>query len=152
MIFVLLFIVLIAGLYFLRIKTKNKMISQQTVIITGCLSKFIMISPFIAGAIFTILFTTVLRGRLVERSTHALIVFTLWIYSVSFYNEILKYFKSRSILVGALIGFGLSVSLAIILTPLDRYCKLLFSSIQEVAFLLGGIMLLIIYGIQIKMK
>ena len=39
----------------------------------------------------------------------------------------------------------LSVAFAILLTPLDRYCELMFDSVHEMTYVLGGAMFVIWY-------
>ena len=55
----------------------------------------LLVSPIIATITFFILFSTVLKGRLIERSSHALIVFVLWVYGTAFYVNILKYYQNK---------------------------------------------------------
>ena len=111
-----------------------------------------MIAPLIAIVIFTILLTTILRGRFLERSSHALIVFMLWMYATSFYVEILKFYKDRKVLFISITGMFASLSLAVILTPLERYCDLLYSVVHEYIFLLGFFLLLTLYLAYLKSK
>ena len=79
---------------FVSIKGGKTDPSQKTLKITNGISKLLLFSPLIAVAVFAILFCTVLTGRLVERSSHALLVFCLWLYGTSFYVIILGYFKT----------------------------------------------------------
>ena len=124
--------------------------AYKTQTITNAINNILLLSPIIAIITFFILFSTVLKGRMIERSSHALIVFALWVYGTSFYVNILKFFKSKILLFTCLIGMIASVVSAIILTPLDRYCTLMFSSLHQIAYLLGGFMIILWYVINLK--
>ena len=115
--------------------------SQKTIKLTYGISKLLLFSPLIAAAVFSILFCTVLKGRLVERSSHALVVFCLWLYGTSFYVIILRYFKNKLLLFTSLAGMMISIALAIILTPLDGAFSLMFGTFHELTYLFGGIMI-----------
>ncbi len=118
--------------------------------IANAINNVLLISPIIATFTFLVLFSTVLKGRLMERSSHALIVFVLWVYGTSFYVNILKYFKNKIFLFTCLTGMVTSIVTAIILTPLERYCTLMFSSIHQITYLLGGFMIILWYVINLK--
>lgn len=139
---------------FLLVSIKGSRIapSQKTIKITNGISKLLLFSPLIAVAVFAILFCTVLTGRLVERSSHALIVFCLWLYGTSFYVNILKYFKSKLLLFSSLAGMIISVAFAIILTPLDGTFSLMFETFHELTYLFGGIMLALWFFALLKFR
>lgn len=124
--------------------------AHKTEKIANAINNVLLISPIIATITFLVLFSTVLKGRLMERSSHALIVFVLWVYGTSFYVNILKYFKNKIILFICLTGMVTSIVTAIILTPLERYCTLMFSSIHQITYLLGGFMIILWYVINLK--
>jgi len=124
--------------------------AYKTQTITNAINNILLLSPIIAIITFFILFSTALKGRIIERGSHALIVFALWVYGTSFYVNILKFFKSKILLFTCLIGMITSVVSAIILTPLDRYCTLMFSSLHQIAYLLGGFMIILWYVINLK--
>ena len=124
--------------------------AYKTEKITNAINNVLLSSPIIAIIIFFILFSTVLKGRMIERSSHALIVFVLWVYGTAFYVNILKFFKNKILLFTCLIGMIASVVSAIILTPLDRYCTLMFGSIHQITYLLGGFMINLWYVINLK--
>ena len=67
--------------------------AYKTKKIASVIYNVLLISPIIATITFFILFSTVLKGRLIERSSHALIVFVLWVYGTAFYVNILKFFN-----------------------------------------------------------
>lgn len=108
-------------------------------------SKVIFMSPLLAVIVFEILLSTVLKGRFLERSSHALLVFMLWMYATSFYVLILKYFKNKIFLGVSLAGLIGSVFCAVFVTPLDKYCALIYNSLHEITFVIGGFMLVVWY-------
>lgn len=124
--------------------------AYKTKKIASAINNVLLVSPIIATITFFILFSIVLKGRMIERSSHALIVFVLWVYGTAFYVNILKFFKSKILLFTCLIGMIASVVSAIFLTPLDRYCILMFNSIYQITYLLGGFMIILWYVINLK--
>lgn len=124
--------------------------AYKTKKIANAINNILFVSPIIATITFFILFSTVLKGRMIERNSHALIVFILWVYGTAFYVNVLKFFKSKILLVTCLIGMVASIVSAIILMPLDRYCTLIFSSINQITYLLGGLMIILWYVINLK--
>lgn len=64
--------------------------------------------------------------------------------------NILGFFKSKILFIYCLIGMIASIVSAIILTPLDRYCTLMFSSIHQMSYLLGGFMIILWYVTNLK--
>ena len=126
---------------FVSIKGSRTEPSQKTIKITNGICKLLLFSPLIATVVFTILFCTVLKGRLVERSSHALVVFCLWLYGTSFYVSILRYFKNKLLLFTSLAGMMISIVFAIILTPLDGTFSRMFGTFHELTYLFGGIMI-----------
>lgn len=124
--------------------------AYKTKKITNAINNVLLVSPIIAAITFFVLFSTVLKGRLIERSSHALIVFVFWVYGTAFYVNILKFFKNKILLFTCLIGMTFSIVSAIILTPLDRYCTLMFSSIHQITYLLGGFMIILWYVTNLK--
>lgn len=137
---------------FVSIKGGKTDPSQKTLKITNGISKLLLFSPLIAVAVFAILFCTVLTGRLVERSSHALLVFCLWLYGTSFYVIILRYFKNRLLLFTSLTGMMVSVAFAIILTPLDGAFPHMFASFHEFTYLFGGIMIVLWIFAMLKIR
>lgn len=124
--------------------------AHKTKKIANAINNVLLVLPIIATITFFILFSTVLKGRLIERSSHALIVFVLWVYGTAFYVNILKFFKNEILLFTCLIGMITSIVSAIILTPLDRYCAFMFSSIHQITYLLGGFMIILWYVTNLK--
>ena len=123
--------------------------SVKTRKVTEGIRKVLLVAPVIVAAIFAVLFCTVLKGRLVERTSHALIVLCLWLYGTAFYVNVLKFFKNKGILVLSILWMVVSVAFAIFLTPLDRYCAAMFSSIHEFTYVLGGVMIVLWYFVLV---
>ena len=113
--------------------------------VTKPLSIIIKISPIVGIVIFSILFTFILKGRFLERVTHSILVFAIWMYATKFYQYILSYYKKKDILISSIIGMLFSVVLAIILTPLDRYVNMIYSYINWPAIFLGLILYITFY-------
>lgn len=152
MIYTIVFMALSIGFFIIKAKSNKITPSVKTEKITNGLSKVMLVSPLLAFAVFAVLFSTVLKGRLAERSSHALIVFTLWIYATSFYVLILKYFKNKIFLAVSLIGLIWAVFFAVFFTPLDKYCALIYSSLHEASFAISGIMLALWYFSILRKK
>lgn len=152
MIYAIISIVLSIAFCIIQAKSNTVIPSQKTTKITNGLSKIIFVSPLLAFVVFAILFGTVLKGRFMERSSHALIVFMLWMYATSFYVLILKYFKNKIVLGISLIGLMGTVFCAVFLTPLDKYCDLVYNSLHEFSFLIGGFMLVLWYFSVLRFK
>ena len=150
MLYAIVSVLISIGFLLALIKGSKTEPSQKTVKITNGISKLLLVSPLIAAAVFAVLFCTVLTGRLTERSSHALIVFCLWLYGTSFYVNILKYFKSKLLLFTSLAGMIVSVAFAIVLTPLDGAYSTMFETFHELTYLFGGIMLALWYFAVLK--
>ena len=87
--------------------------------------------PSIALVIFAVLFSFVLQGKLMERISHSIIVFSMWICTLQFYKYAISYIKDKRSLVSAIIGMISSTGMAIFLIPLDRFCSTAYSHFQE---------------------
>ncbi|WP_026504920.1 hypothetical protein [Butyrivibrio sp. NC3005] len=123
--------------------------SVRTRKVTEGISKLLLYVPAIVMVIFAFLLSFVLKGRFVERSSHALIVLCLWLYGTVFYVNVLKFFTNKKMLAISILGMILSVLVAIFLTPLDRYCEVLFASIHEFSYVAGGVMLAVWYFVML---
>lgn len=143
---------ILVSICFCIVMMKGKQIepAYKTEKITNAINNILLVSPIIVIIVFSVLFSTVLKGRLIERSSHALIVFMLWVYGTEFYVNILKFFKNKILLFTCLIGMITSIVSAIILTPLERYCTLMFNSIHQITYLLGGFMIILWYVTNLK--
>lgn len=137
--YLLLFFIIVLCLYHLYLSKnvssyhKNK----NTEKISLLLNRFILIAPILGLIIFSVLLNTILKGQIVERSSHALILFFLWLLFTRIYIFLIslkpqKYTLLRLIVTGVLI-----LSLIIFLTPLDRYISTLFNKFEYWTYLLG---------------
>ena len=102
--------------------------------------------PLAAAAVFAVLFAFVLHGRFVERLAHAMVVFALWLYAARFYWLLTSFFRHRKAVALSIPGFVLSVALAALLTPLDRYVDLLHSFAGTASLAIGPVMLAVFYA------
>jgi len=105
----------------------------------------IVIAPFISLVVFSILFFTVLKGQLADRISHALIVFSLWIFFTYFIKTLFGYWKNKNILLVSLVGIPLTLYYIFQLTPLDNYTKLVFLKIGNVSFIVGLVLIVLFY-------
>lgn len=140
-------LIVIIGICFLYIKYKAKTmdIDDRTKRVTVWLSRLLIIAPLIGVVIFTILLTTLLRGRFLARSTHALILFVLWMFITSFYVEILKHKNNKFIMLCLMAVSILSIAVVAMLTPLERYNSLLYRHFHGYIAILGFGMLALFY-------
>ncbi len=140
-------LICILVIYFSIISWKLKEYSSEkrTDKITKPLSIIIKISPIVGIVIFTILLTFILKGRFLERTTHAIIVFALWMYATKFYQYILSYYKKKEILISSIVGMFFSIILAITFTPLEQYVSMIYSYMNLTSMFLGGILYIIFY-------
>ncbi len=122
---------------------------ERTKKATKPLSLIIDLSPLIGIIVFSILFACVLKGRLLERVTHAILVFGIWMCATKFYCYILAHFKKKWVLISCIIGMLYSIGLAVFLTPLDRYVEVLYSFTDWYSILLGCGLLIVFYTIVI---
>ena len=99
--------------------------------------KLLDIAPFIAAAVFAILFTCVFHSRIEERILHSATTFLLWMFASLFYIMILANFKkAKKVMLGAA-GMLFFIALAILVTPLDRYVNLIFAKSHIGAYVLA---------------
>ena len=97
--------------------------------------KILGVAPIIAAAVFTILFMFVLKDRTEERILHSATTFLLWMFATVFYIMIVAFFKNKKKMLFSVIGMCISVALAIVVTPLDRYVKLCFIRSHVAAYI-----------------
>lgn len=146
--YLLLFFIIVLCLYHLYLsKTlsgyhKNK----NTEKISLLLNRFILIAPIFGLIIFSVLLNTLLKGQFVERSSHALILFFLWLLFTRIYILLIslkpqKYTLFRLIVTGILI-----LSLIIFFTPLDRYVSALFNQFENWTYVIGVFECFIFYA------
>ncbi|MGE7999675.1 hypothetical protein ACQKOF_13515 [Lysinibacillus sp. NPDC093190] len=106
----------------------------------------IVIAPFISLVVFSILFLTVLKGQLADRISHALIVFSLWIFFTYFIKTLFGYWKNKNILLVSLVGIPLTLYFIFQLTPLDNYTKIVFLKIGNFSFIIGLVLIILFYS------
>jgi len=106
----------------------------------------IVFAPFISLVVFSILFLTVLKGQLGDRVSHALIVFSLWIFITYFIKTLFAYWKNKNILLVSLVGIPLTLYFIFQLTPLDNYTKLVFLKIGNFSFIVGLLLIILFYS------
>lgn len=147
MLSIMLIFIFILVVYFgtISLKLKKYNSEKRTDKITKPLSIIIKISPIVGIVIFSILFTFILKGKFLERVTHSILVFAIWMYATKFYQYILSYYKKKDILISSIIGMLFSVVLAIILTPLDWYVNMIYSYINWASIFLGLILYITFY-------
>ena len=77
MLSIMLIFILVVYFYIISLKLKKYDSEKRTDKVTKPLSMIIKISPIIGIVIFSILFTWVLKGRFLERVTHAIYIILL---------------------------------------------------------------------------
>ncbi|MCR5105766.1 MAG: hypothetical protein K6B68_15130 [Eubacterium sp.] len=120
---------------------KNKI----TKIMLGILS----IAPVIGAAVFGVLFKFVLTDRLEERIPHSATVILLWMFASLFYIIVITNFNKKNRLIPATLGMISFIAAAIVMTPLDRYVKLMLQTSRIVSYILPVLMFAIFYAISI---
>lgn len=141
----------------LKKKTDEKIIGEMTMNeikmkknkITKIMLGILSIAPVIGAIVFTILFNFVLTDRLEERIPHSATVILLWMFASLFYIIVITNFKKKSRLIPAVLGMISFVSVAIVMTPLDRYVKLMLHTSQIISYILPVLMFVIFYVINI---
>lgn len=149
MLSVFLIALLAIGFFIIGFMLKKYPDEERTKKATKPLSLIIDLSPLIGIIVFSILFACVLKGRLLERVTHAILVFGIWMCATKFYCYILAHFKKKWVLISCIMGMLYSIGLAVFLTPLDRYVEVLYSFTDWYSILLGCGLLIVFYTIVI---
>ena len=103
--------------------------------------------PAVAAAVFAVLFAFVLRGRFCERLAHAMLIFALWLYAARFYWLLTSFLRRGKVVAMSVPGLAVSVALAALLTPLDRYVALAHSFTGAASLLIGPVMLAVFYAV-----
>ena len=109
--------------------------NEKTRKFVNVMYKILGVAPIIAAAVFTILFMFVLKDRTEERILHSATTFLLWMFATVFYIMIVAFFKNKKKMLFSVIGMCISVALAIVVTPLDRYVKLCFIRSHVAAYI-----------------
>ena len=100
--------------------------NEKTRKFVSVMNKILGVAPIIAAAVFTILFMFVLKDRTEERILHSVTTFLLWMFATTFYIMIVAFYKNKKKMLFSVIGMCISVALAVVVTPLDRYVKMCF--------------------------
>ena len=150
MLSIMLIFILVVYFGTISLKLKKYNSEKRTDKVTKPLSIIIKIS--VISKKTSILFTFILKERFLERVTHSILVFAIWMYATKFYQYILSYYKKKDILISSIIGMFFSVVLAIILTPLERYVNMIYSYINWASIFLGLILYIIFYIVTYKTK
>lgn len=103
MLSIMLIFILVVYFGTISLKLKKYNSEKRTDKVTKLLSIIIKISPIVGIVIFSILFTFILKGRFLERVTHSILVFAIWMYATKFYPYILSYYKKKDILISSII-------------------------------------------------
>ena len=98
---------------------------------------FLVTAPVVAFVIFAVLFSVALKSRLSERYPHALIVLMLWLFATSFYTDLVFFWKNSVNRLFCIVGLIIAVSMAILLTPLDRFVALLGGFASTGIYIIG---------------
>ncbi|RCF85570.1 hypothetical protein B1168_00175, partial [Enterococcus faecium] len=83
------------------------------------LNKFTLIAPILAFIIFSVLLSTTLKGKFMERSSHAMILTFLWLLFTRIYIFLMSLKPPKSISLCLVINGIFLLSLIIFITPLD---------------------------------
>ena len=89
------------------------------------------------------------KKRLEERVPHSATVILLWMFVGLFYIIVITNLKKKSRLILAMLGMISFIVAAIVMTPLDRYVKLMLHTSQIISYILPVLMFVIFYVINI---
>jgi len=121
-------------------------ISERSRRFSKAFHMLLLAMPLAAAAVFALLFAFVLHGRFIERLAHSMVVFSLWLYAARFYWLLASFFRHRTVVALSIPGLMLSVALAALLTPLDRYVDLLHAFAGTASLAIGPVMLAVFYA------
>lgn len=131
------------------IHENKKVVEKRAKKIAEIISIITVAVSIIASVVFVVLFSFVLQGKLMEKMSHSIIVFSMWICALQFYKYAISYFKDKKSLVLSIIGLISSTGMAIFLTPLDRFCSTIYSYFHEATLPLSIGIILFIYAVII---
>ncbi|HFQ1239417.1 TPA: hypothetical protein ACG9G0_002492 [Enterococcus faecium] len=101
------------------------------------LNKFTLIAPILAFIIFSVLLSTTLKGKFMERSSHAMILTFLWLLFTRIYIFLMSLKPPKSISLSLVINGIFLLSLIIFITPLDRYVTYLYNPLEYWTYFIG---------------
>lgn len=114
--------------------------------------KLIIIAPAIVLIIISILTLTYFKTKFGIRLSHAWFVLSCWICSIIFYYILATTAKiKKPILIAPVMGMGMSLWVAIYLTPLPHYETLFKRTNLLIPNVFGLVMLVIAYYINFKL-
>ena len=151
----LLWMIVLAGiLIFESFQTSRHNIPERVQRFSKGLNRLLLLIPLLAVPVFAVLFLFVLKDRLCERLSHAILLLSLWLYAARYYWFLISYYKyldfgifikpAKSFCLFILFGVC-SAAAAIYLTPLDRYVEKLYSVLGRASVLPGIGLLLVFY-------
>lgn len=112
------------------------------------MNRLLLLIPALAVPVFAVLFLFVLKGRFYERLCHATFLLALWLYAARYCWFLLAYHKSFLSLNSVYyhLFFILCLpTIAIDLTPLDRYVETVYPLLGPASILAGAGLLLVFY-------
>ena len=152
---VLLALALLAGVFlFDSILTCRFVVPERVKRFSNGLNRLLLLIPLLAMPVFAVLFLFVLKDRLCERLSHAILLLSLWLYAARYYWFLISYYKhldfgifvktANSFYLFILFGVC-SAAAAIYLTPLDRHVEKMYSVLGPASILAGVGLLLVFY-------
>lgn len=123
--------------------------AERTKRATKPLSLMIDLSPVAGIIVFTVLFTCALKGRLPERLSHAVLVFTIWMCATKFYCYLLAHYNLKRAVISCAAGMLFSIGLAVFLTPLDRYVATVYEFTGWYSIFFGCGLLAVFYAVTV---
>ncbi|HFN2101304.1 TPA: hypothetical protein ACHAR8_003037, partial [Enterococcus faecium] len=91
----------------------------------------------LAFIIFSVLLSTTLKGKFMERSSHAMILTFLWLLFTRIYIFLMSLKPPKSISLCLVINGIFLLSLIIFITPLDRYVTYLYNPLEYWTYFIG---------------
>lgn len=152
---VLLALAALAGVFlFDSILTCKHLVPERVQRFSRGLNRLLLIVPLLAVPVFAALFLFVLKDRLCERLSHAILLLALWLYAARYYWFLISYYKYLSF--GIFINTGnsfyrlillgvCSAAAAIRYTPLDVYVEDIYSALGPASVFAGAGFLLVFY-------
>ena len=140
---------LLAGVFlFDSIFTCKYLVPDRVKRFSKGLNRLLLFIPVLAVPVFAVLFLFVLKGRFYERLCHATFLLALWLYAARYCWFLLAYHKSFLSLNSVYyhLFFILCLpTIAIDLTPLDRYVETVYPLLGPASILSGAGLLLVFY-------
>ena len=139
---------LVAGgfLLFSSVMTCRLVVPDRAKKVATGMNRLLLVVPLLAVPVFAVLFLFVLKGRIYERTCHAMLVLALWLYAARYWWFLIAYYKYMSVKAarGAILIIVVLAAAAIGMTPLDKYSTV-HSALGAASILPGIILLLFFY-------